>query len=93
MLKPRIIKKEDCLSCKLYFKALNKINFEYLIYDADLPENQEELDEWKIGSTPIVQIVDVKEDGSQEFVHQFPPGAFSVRSINAQIKKLEGERK
>lgn len=89
MLKPRIIKQEDCPRCRLYLKMLDKQKYDYLIYDADLEQNQKQLDEWKISMMPVVQIVDIK-DGSQEVVFQFPVGQFSPRAINAKIKELEG---
>lgn len=92
MLKPRIIKSVDCARCRIYLKTLSKQNYEHLIFDADLKENQKQLDEWKINMMPVVQIVDVKEDGTQEKVFQFPPGQFSSRSIDAKIKEITKEQ-
>lgn len=92
MLKPRIIKSVNCRQCYLYLKALSAQNYEHIIYDADLPENTKELDSWKISSMPVVQIVDVKDDGTQEFIHQFPPGPYSSRIVDAKIKALNKER-
>lgn len=93
MLKPRVIKSAGCARCRIYLKTLAKQKYEHLIYDADLKENQKELDEWKINMMPVIQIVDVKDDGTQEKVFQFPPGQFSSRSIDAKIKALNKERK
>lgn len=90
-LKPRIIKSAGCPRCKIYLKTLAKQGYEHLIYDADLPQNQKELDQWKINMMPVVQIVEEK-DGSYDVVHQFPPGQFAPRAINAKIKALEKER-
>ena len=95
MLKPRIIKKEGCFKCKNYIKALNKQGYEFLIFDADLKENQKQLDEWKIDAMPIVQIVDVKEDGTEIKVYQYPPGRWATRQIDDKIKALssKGDKK
>ena len=41
---------------------------------------------------PVVQIVDVKDDGTQEMVFQFAPGQWSSRHIDAKIKALDKER-
>ena len=57
-------------------------------YDADAEENQDDLDTWKIVKLPVVQIVDVKEDGTQEWIFQFAPGKLSTRSIDTKIKQL-----
>lgn len=91
MLKPRIIKSAGCPRCKIYLKTLAKQNYDCIIYDADLPENQKELDSWKINVMPVVQIVDVKEDGTQEVKHQFPPMPLAPRRIDDKIKQLEKE--
>lgn len=92
MLKPRVIKSSNCPRCKMYLKTLSKQKYEYLVYDADLPENQKELDTWKINMMPVVQIVDVKDDGTQEMVFQFGSGPFSPRAIDIKIKTLNKER-
>ena len=92
MLKPRIIKSVNCDRCCIYLKQLNAQNYEHLIYDADLPENTKELDSWKINNMPVIQIVDVKENGTQEMIHQFPPGPYCARIINAKIKALNKKR-
>jgi len=92
MLKPRIIKSAKCPRCKIYLKTLSLQKYDYLIFDADLKENQKELDQWKINMMPVVQIVDVKDDGTQEKVFQFPPGQFSPRSIESKIKALNVEK-
>lgn len=93
MLKPRIIKSIGCPRCRIYLKTLSKQKYDYLIFDADLKENQKQLDEWRINSMPVVQIVNVKDDGVQEKVFQFPPGQLSPRSIDAKIKALNKARK
>ena len=93
MLKPRIVKSIHCKDCRHYLKVLDEQNFDYLIYDADDEANLKQLDEWKISFMPVVQIVDVKSDGSEEFVSQLPPGQWSVRAIDGRIKKAERERK
>jgi glutaredoxin len=93
MLKPRIIKSSGCPRCKIYLKTLSKQGYDYIIYDADLKENQKELDKWKINMMPVVQIVDIKDkDGETEMVFQFPPGQYSSRHIDAKIKALNKER-
>ncbi len=92
MLKPRIIKSAECPRCKIYLKTLGRQGYEHLIYDADLKENEKELDGWKINKMPVVQIVDVKDDGTQEFVFQFSPGQWSSRHIDNKIKALNKER-
>lgn len=92
MLKPRIIKSVKCDHCHIYLKQLAAQKYDHLIYDADLPENTKELDDWKINAMPVIQIVDVKENGTQEMIHQFPPGPFSPRIVNAKIKALNKER-
>jgi len=91
MLRPRVIKSVGCFKCKNYLKQLQLQKYEFLIYDADLPENQEQLDTWKIDAMPVVQIIDDEDDN--KVVHQFPPGRYSPRVINAKIKEKEGEKK
>lgn len=92
MLQPRVIKTVNCPNCRLYLKALAKQGYEHLIYDADLKKNMKELDSWKINVMPVVQIVDVKDDGTQEMIYQFPPGSYSPRIIEGKIKALNKER-
>ncbi len=92
MLKPRIIKSANCLICKSYLKNLAKQEYEYIVFDADLKENQQELDSWKISKMPVIQIVDVQDDGTQEMVFQFPPGPYASRHINNKIKALNKEQ-
>ena len=84
-MRTRIISREDCPVCKDYINRLKNSNIKYEIYDADLDENQDELDKWKIKDLPVVQIL--KEDG--EVRHQFQPGGVSSRTINYFISKLE----
>ncbi len=92
MLKPRIIKSETCPRCKLYLKQLTQQRVEFLIYDADAEENQKQLDAWRISSMPVVQIVDVKEDGSQELIEQMPAGRIKPRTLCMRIKILSDQR-
>lgn len=89
MLKPRIITSAGCPRCKIYLKTLAKQKYEHIIYDADSKKNTKEMDNWKINMMPVVQIVDVKDDGTQEMVFQFPPGQFAPRHINNKIKALK----
>ncbi|MHA2279375.1 MAG: hypothetical protein ACXAC5_00580 [Promethearchaeota archaeon] len=91
MLKVRVIKSEGCFRCKNYLKQLKLQNFDHLIYDADLKENQEELNKWKVDMMPVVQIVD--DEAEFKVVHQFPPGRWSTRSINAKVKALAKQEK
>jgi len=92
MLKPRIIKNKSCPRCRIYLKTLARQKYDHLIFDADLEENQKELDEWRINTMPVVQIVDVKDDGTQKMVFQFPPAPISPRQIDTQIKILNKQR-
>lgn len=89
MLKARVIKSEGCHICKSYLKILSKQGYDYLIYDADVKENQKELDGWKITQMPVVQIVD--ELG--KVCYQYPAGRHSTRLIDEKIKQLSKESK
>ena len=89
MFKARIIKSEGCFKCKNYLKSLNKQGYDFIIYDADLKENQPQLDLWKINAMPVVQIVKIKEDNNIEMVFQFPPGSLSTRLIETKITELK----
>jgi hypothetical protein len=86
MLKARVIKSAGCFRCKSYLKELKARQFDHLIYDADLQENQEQLDKWKVNMMPVIQIVD--DEAEFKVVHQFPPGRWSIKSINAKINAL-----
>lgn len=90
-MKPRIIKSAGCFKCKMYLKQLKAQKFEHLIFDADLPENQDQLDKWKINAMPVVQIVD--EEDNLKVIYQFAPGRYSPRVISAKVKEKEGEKK
>ncbi len=89
MLKPRIIKSAGCLICRAYIKKLKAQKYDFLIYDADLKEHTEQLDKWKIDKMPVVQIVDVKEDGTEEFVSQLAQGRWSARYIDGKIAEIK----
>ena len=73
-------------------KSLNKQGYDFLIYDADLKENQPQLDLWKINAMPVVQIVK-EENGNTEMVFQFPPGSLSTRLIETKIAELKKKEK
>lgn len=92
MFQVRVIKSEGCFKCKNYLKILTAQKYSFVIYDADLPENQKQLDDWKIDAMPVVQIIDQKNDGTTEIVFQFAPGRWSTRSIDAKISELKKEK-
>jgi len=85
MLKARIIKSEYCPRCAAYLTRLDKLQFDYLIYDVDTGD-KELLDKWRISDMPVVQIVD---DQTNEIYHQFPfvQHGWSPRAINHKIKE------
>lgn len=89
MVKTRVISSVGCPKCKFYLTVLRKQGFEFDVYDADDQKNQKELDEWRISSMPVVQIIDIKEDGTIKKLWQFPSGQISPRSIRTKIKMLE----
>ncbi len=84
MFKVQIVTQRDCLICKSYLNRLDKQHFIYTIYDADDPNNQKQLDVWKIEEMPVVQIVN-----GEDVTFQFPRGSFSPRVINHKISLLE----
>ena len=90
MLITRIIKTRECLVCDFWLPRLDKQNFPYELYDADAPENQKQLDEWKVDDCPVIQIVERTERG-EVVRYQFPPGSYSVRAIKYKMAKL-GEK-
>jgi hypothetical protein len=61
------------------------------LFDGDADENQNLLDEWKIGMVdgepayPVVQIV--SEDG--KVLHQFPRGTFSPRAVRHKMREFK----
>lgn len=81
----RIVKSKDCPRCRAYIKQLDTVGFKYSVYDADAPENQKQLDEWKIDIMPVVQVI--KEDGS--LLEQLSRGEFSPRFLNARLAYWE----
>ena len=82
----RIITTKHCPKCKAYLDRLNQQQFNYQIYDADDPDNQNQLDEWGILDMPVVQLVD-----NQKILFQFAPGTFSPRAINHKISTISKE--
>lgn len=85
-LKVRVIfSPKDIFKCKHYLEYLDKNNYYYSLYNADLEENQDELDEWKISSLPTVQIVK-----GTKIIFQFAGGTVSIKAIT-QILKLKGK--
>ncbi len=89
----RIVKSDDCLICASYIPRLQKQGYEFEIYDGDAPQNEKQLDEWKIDEFPVVQIV--YRDGDNEVVkHQFPPGkTYAPRLIDMKKQQIEGSLK
>lgn len=78
----RIIKKEGCAICKSFIERLSlDKTFTFDVMDADAPDLQKQMDEWKIDEVPVVQIYDT--DGKLPPFH-FPPGTFSKSTILAK---------
>ena len=87
-LKFRIIKSNTCKKCIFYIPQLQQQGYQFDIYDGDAPENQKQLDEWRITEFPIVQIV----DENNNLIEQCYPGPIAGRLILAKIKHLESQR-
>jgi len=81
-----IISEDGCLAGRNfhYIEQLENQNYDFEVYDADAPENSDQLDAWGVESTPVVQII--SEDGDVLF--QFSEGMRSIRSIEAKKKVL-----
>jgi len=86
----RIVKSNDCPICASYIPRLQKQGYKFDLYDGDAPQNEKQLDEWKIDKFPVVQIV--YRDGKNEVVkYQFPAGkTYAPRFID--MKKQQFER-
>lgn len=89
MLKFRVIKKDNCHICKNYLRTLDLQKVDYVLYDADAAENQQQLDDWKVDILPVVQIIDQKEDGSVAMLHQFRAGRIIIRELNTKMAELK----
>lgn len=77
----------ECEVCEKYKKRLSAQNFSYETYDADVPENQAQLDIWGVDDLPVVQII----SDVGEVLHQFPWGTFSPAAIHAQMSLLSAK--
>jgi len=90
-MRVRIIKSEDCPHCKVYIPRVQSSGLSIELFDGDADENQDLLDEWKIGMVdgarayPVVQII--SDEG--KVLHQFPVGTFSPRAIRYKMRELE----
>lgn len=85
-----VTSQQGCLSGRSlhYIEQLKSQDYDFQVYDADLPENQKRLDEWGIQICPVVQIVE-----GNKVLYQFPEGQFSIRVIESKKKQLAaGER-
>lgn len=88
MLKTRILKSDDCPKCRVYLSQLEKQKYQYEVYDGDAIENQKQLDEWKVNTFPVVQII----DDNGKVLYQFLPGNISPRVIEFKKAQLEKKR-
>ena len=84
LLKTRIIGSRDCPKCAIMKSICEKYKISYEMYDADVQENQKQLDEWNIEEMPVIQIID--EFGKK--LHQFMPGIVSINGINIMMDKI-----
>lgn len=83
-MKVRIIKSENCSTCKFYIKRLNDAKFTFESYDGDEPANSKQLDDWGIEDYPVVQIVQ-----DEKILYQFPSQMTpSPDAINKKIKQI-----
>ena len=85
MLKVRVIGSENCDKCRQLIRQYKKVGLPVERYDADAPENQKQLDAWKIINMPVVQIVD--EKGKK--LEQFRWGRVIPETIRRHMKKHE----
>lgn len=84
-MRVRVISSDNCPICQDYLRRLQQQrDFSFEIYDGRAPENQSQLDQWRITEMPVVQIV--KEDGT--VMHQFLSGGVSTRTIQHIMNKL-----
>lgn len=65
---------------------------DYILYSIHDKKNRADLKKWRIVNLPVVQIVDVKEDGSVEMVFQFQAGLIPPQAIGTKIKGLRKGR-
>lgn len=83
-MRVRIIKSDDCPTCRVYIRRLQKEKFAFELMDGDADENQDFLDEWNVDEYPVVQIL--SDDG--DVLHSFAKGTWSPRAIQAKMKGL-----
>lgn len=92
MLTTRIVTRDGCPICKFYIKTLSKQKYQFEQYDADVKENQKQLDGWRITDMPVVQIIEHQSIGDPLVVHQFLPGGVSSRAIEFLKTKIMKQR-
>lgn len=86
----RIIKSEECAQCKAYIKELDKIGFEYILYDGDAEKNQTQLDTWHVDEFPVVHIID-KDTG--QILHAFGHGRITVFALKMKMEQIKRRKK
>lgn len=83
-VKVRIIGSKDCPKCDLTKRNFEKDGLEYEWYDADLDDNQEQLDGWRITNLPVIQLYN-----ENNILLQFPPGPFTPKTVRGRIIAIE----
>jgi len=86
-VKIRLIGSKDCEKCAEAQKVYKKQKLEFEFYDADLDENQKQLDSWGVDDMPVIQIID-----GEKVIHQFFPGLVSARAIRFKCNQLEAKK-
>ena len=90
----RLVGQSSCKICLSYRQQLDTMKYSYEVFDGDDPSNVPQLDAWLITKFPVVQIVEIMEDGSRVVRTQWPQGqAVGTRFIDFKIKQLEEKKK
>jgi hypothetical protein len=83
----RLVGTTDCLKCSAFRQYLDAQKYPYEFYDADVPEHQQQLNQWMITDMPVIQIL---KNGDK--VHQFMPGIKSTKTIVAMMNQFGGKK-
>lgn len=86
----RLVSSKSCKVCEGYRQRLNDAKYSYEVFDADDNANSAQLDAWLITKFPVVQIVEIMDNGTRVVKSQWPQGQDPpVRWIDFKIKQLE----
>lgn len=94
MFKMRLVSSDHCQICMAYRAQLDAMKYDYEVFNADDKTNGSQLDAWLITKFPVVQIVEILDNGNRVVRSQWPQGqTVGVRFIDFKRKQLEEKKK